>query len=584
MTVFDAVSAHWQLKAPRGTQKRSSVKLSSGGEPTTSPLPSSPSLLEDEEQNPFDLLATQASQQEQVQVEVNADAVKASVDEDEEEDDPERRQHRQAAEFHAQEGARIRATQHVKAEEYEDDDLDELFREIIKGEEGTPQRTRLSTPTSRGSTYIGTASTATRREKRHRLLTEQAGFGDLSTIMDMSFALSSPGANPYADPRTPTKPKDGTASQTPASLVRNIFARPRQSPLNTPSKRQLISPSAVVLPNSKRSFKWTPSPQDREGIKEDREPSPSPRIPEDTKLLEIKVCSAGTTASTPAPPNAQPSPFLSLSNSRSLSPTFKNPTPATTATPALRPKKRVRLSSPSQGAPLSNSQRSVVTAASSATGVSSGQKLSSTAWQFRDVPPTCRRVVGSMVEYGLDPVEYPEPFYSNSVDVPTRVQRFAGRAFKVKGNDASQLQDFESERQSSQQPWLRTKRFAPNRARYGWEFIEPPPSLKSVTAYCDKEDAEGAFILFSYPSCGCGRCHIATCEPDAKEQVWIQVLSAENSERTAEHVCATLGGVRYVMPSITHTSTFPPPAAARPRARRDCGCLLLLSERRRLAA
>lgn len=181
MTVFDAVAAHWPKPAKlTQTQKsRMSIKLSSQNEPSSSPQPSSPPPIDsgEEEPNPFELAVTQASQHERVEAEVNVEAVQSSAVEDDEED-MELRQHEEAAKFHAKEGERFRATQQVKAEEFDENDLDQLFRETVKGDE-TPQRSRLATPTSRGSTEVGTASTGTRREKRYRRLAEQAGFGDL---------------------------------------------------------------------------------------------------------------------------------------------------------------------------------------------------------------------------------------------------------------------------------------------------------------------------------------------------------------------------------------------------------------------
>lgn len=319
--------------------------------------------------------------------------------------------------------------------------------------------------------------------------------------MDTSFTLSSPSQNPYADLQTPTKPKveNGGLHNTPTSLVRNIFARPRQSALDTPSKRT-VSPNAVVLPKSKRSFtKWTPSPQDViNALKQEKEASPSPRMPEQPPLLEIRARDEKQEAAAPEIPNAQASPLLSLPGQHSLSPTMVNPSvmrpSPTAAARELRPKKRVRLSSPTQPSRSSASQHSVVTAASSTTGPSdrsSGQELAKDAWQFHQPPPSRRRVMDTMDKLGLETVEYPEPFYSNELDVPPRNQHFAGRVFKVKGNGVSQLGDFDSRLQHQTNSWLKTKRFEPARARFGWEYVLSPPTQKSVTDYCEQKSAEG---------------------------------------------------------------------------------------------
>jgi DNA polymerase zeta len=97
-----------------------------------------------------------------------------------------------------------------------------------------------------------------------------------------------------------------------------------------------------------------------------------------------------------------------------------------------------------------------------------------------------------MEEYGLDTVEYHEPFYSDPADVPPRPKLFAGRAFRVKTNSVAGLPDFEHQVSPGETPkrWLKTRQIKSVRVQHGWEYALPPPSLRRVVAYCEQEDAD----------------------------------------------------------------------------------------------
>lgn len=525
LTAFEAVSAHWpkpfRAKPTQQSVKQSSVlHRSSSVAPSSSPqLPSSPPLpeIEEEEANPFDVLATQASQDMPAKVEVDSDAVQVAEDEDD--GDPEEQQHKEAVRLRAEEGLRIRATQAVD-EDGDDEELDELLRQAIKGEERTPTRSRSQTPLS-----VGTMSTGRRREQRLRKLTEQAGFGDLSVIMDESFTLSSPSQNPFADPQTPTKqiksqmPASNGSQVTPSSLVRRSFgSRSRTSGFRTariasptPAKP---SPNALVLQESKRSItRWTPSPQSptpktRKAI------TPTPEEP----LSEIKV---GRSSSQKPPPNAQRTPAASmlappsavtmrmlsatLPNTNRSSGSTESPTaskrPLTAAlllddssgskespsSAERRPKKRVRVSSPVVSLTPPQPSQSVP----NGSGSSGGPELDPTSWEYAPRPPTLRAVVDTMTLEGVEPVEYRDPFYSNPEDVPPRPKLFAGRAFRLKGNDVQELRPFEYTTEfTGANTWLKTRRLEQARADYGWEYAPVPPSLRTVIDYCKGKDEE----------------------------------------------------------------------------------------------
>lgn len=233
MTTFQAVSAHWpkppKLKSTqrsRRSDKASSVHIplspthvgsTPPKPPITSPrLPSSatrngslpqglkmetveplnePALLDepeefdsDEEENPFDILNMTQRFPDDVP-EVNPSYIQRNTgpmqEDGDEADDPDRDQqlHEQDAQKHADESARVRATQVQRKEEderseYDDEEIDELFRQTVNGGFSTPTKGRSSasvTPTS-----VGSGSTLTsRRARRDQRMREQAGLGDL---------------------------------------------------------------------------------------------------------------------------------------------------------------------------------------------------------------------------------------------------------------------------------------------------------------------------------------------------------------------------------------------------------------------
>lgn len=228
MTTFDAVTAHWPKQGrPRSTQKsRKSVKASSPAQqssPASNPVkgePSSPANAatspghaagrardyrkgahpadldadSDDEENPFEALAMTQRAPDDVP-EVNPSFISRNVqpagegEEDEgDDDDPDRfrRLHEQDAAKHAEESARFRATQVPKRDqdemsEYDDEELDELFRQTVTGGFSTPTKNRAWNSNNGTPTSVGTSgsSLGSRRAQRDQRLREQAGLGDL---------------------------------------------------------------------------------------------------------------------------------------------------------------------------------------------------------------------------------------------------------------------------------------------------------------------------------------------------------------------------------------------------------------------
>ena len=240
MTTFDAVSAHWPRPPRQSTQKsrrshRSNKATSAAGpssplalftssqtahhEAPSEPLlgsplhdiePSLPLLdiqqaplehdLDDsgsssEEENPFEAFAkTQASQEPDIKVEIDSREVECDVlnEDDLDDEELERQRHADDAKHHAEEGQRFRATQAPtrngdETDEFDDNDLDELFRRTVAGGLSSGH----STPRRRGLNGSSTPSTLTsgsswamesRRGQRDRRMREQAGLGDLRYI------------------------------------------------------------------------------------------------------------------------------------------------------------------------------------------------------------------------------------------------------------------------------------------------------------------------------------------------------------------------------------------------------------------
>nr|XP_018263770.1 DNA polymerase zeta subunit [Kwoniella dejecticola CBS 10117]OBR85928.1 DNA polymerase zeta subunit [Kwoniella dejecticola CBS 10117] len=258
---------------------------------------SSESDSEGEEDNPFEQYAmTQASQHVPIDMDVNTRMISRhpseAEDENRETDDyPD--DEGDNAKRHAEEGAKFRATQMPRKEDkaeikeeaenededgeealfddIDDEDITELIRQNFPGGTGsgqsTPRRTRFGsvpfTPSTRSSaTGLSSGDMSERRAERQRRMMEQAGLGDLDTIMDRSsVSLPSP-RNPWDNrPITPTKPSTPISEKpTPTTLMRNLFAKNRQSsisPLNTPSKNRAAlaydSPNVIMLPPLRRT-------------------------------------------------------------------------------------------------------------------------------------------------------------------------------------------------------------------------------------------------------------------------------------------------------------------------------------------
>ena len=144
-----------------------------------------------DEDNPFELMAlTQSSENGQpFDADVNHHLISragAEVNGDDmDEEDPGREQHRRDARQLAEQGAQFRATQavtHDDDDEFDDDELDELFRQTVAGgwsAASTPRRSRMNqsvTPTTVSRSGGSAASERTRRDKQWR---EAAGLADL---------------------------------------------------------------------------------------------------------------------------------------------------------------------------------------------------------------------------------------------------------------------------------------------------------------------------------------------------------------------------------------------------------------------
>ena len=146
----------------------------------------------DEEENPFEAFAmTQASQGLGIKAEVNSHVIQRDVinEDDIDEEEVDRQRHLDDAKHLAEEGQKFRATQAAplgaeESDEYDDEEIDELFRRTVVG----GSTSGSTTPRRRGVSVSTTPSSATsrsggsieyRRARRDQRLREQAGLGDL---------------------------------------------------------------------------------------------------------------------------------------------------------------------------------------------------------------------------------------------------------------------------------------------------------------------------------------------------------------------------------------------------------------------
>jgi DNA polymerase zeta len=276
----------------------------------------------DEEENPFHLYAmTQVVVESDLKPDINPNLIARQNgcgegdfdigDAEEAEYEAQERRHAEDARMRAEAGVRARASQLPRSEtgddgfddEFDDDELDELFRRTVMpgalSAQTTPRknrqngggpgsgtgtftpttrsggsRTSVDTPSTGGRSGYGAVEMQERRATREMRMRNEAGWGDLSTILDQSSLNgSSPhGSNPYHGGGTRTPPSvpggpDRKASPAPFSgglpsahgektpTHRNPFAKPRTpSPLVTPTKRGVWPPNnTVILPPSRRS-------------------------------------------------------------------------------------------------------------------------------------------------------------------------------------------------------------------------------------------------------------------------------------------------------------------------------------------
>ncbi len=140
-----------------------------------------------EEENPFEAFAmTQASQGADIKVEVNSRVIHRDVinEDDNDDEEVERQRHAEDAKHLAEEGQRYRATQAPvrgdETDEYDDEEIDELFRRTVAGGLSSGQ----TTPRRRGMNGSVTPSGSSgamesRRWRRDQRMREQAGLGDL---------------------------------------------------------------------------------------------------------------------------------------------------------------------------------------------------------------------------------------------------------------------------------------------------------------------------------------------------------------------------------------------------------------------
>ncbi|CAO1623914.1 unnamed protein product [Parajaminaea phylloscopi] len=110
------------------------------------------------------------------------------------------------------------------------------------------------------------------------------------------------------------------------------------------------------------------------------------------------------------------------------------------------------------------------------------------------VPPPSRiEVASSLSLFGLPPVEYQDPFYSNPADVPLHAREYAGRSWRFAAKTIKYLTDFPSLVDPGAHLTRDTKGTAlaqEGRAQALWEYGKPPPTRGEVIHWLDAEEEE----------------------------------------------------------------------------------------------
>lgn len=184
MTAFEAISAHWPKSTRTQRTQKSQWPMPSTAKPMSSHGPPTPPSEDD---NPYEIIATQASQEERVEAEVDTSEVREAQPEEEEED-ARQRAHAEVLRAKAKRGTEFRATQAAKrATQSGQGELDEDYTEEFEllAQHAIDEDEMPTTPSSHASTTPGKSS----RRKVWDRAVQDAGYTNLR-LVDQEVALT----------------------------------------------------------------------------------------------------------------------------------------------------------------------------------------------------------------------------------------------------------------------------------------------------------------------------------------------------------------------------------------------------------
>lgn len=117
-----------------------------------------------------------------------------------------------------------------------------------------------------------------------------------------------------------------------------------------------------------------------------------------------------------------------------------------------------------------------------------GQEVSSSRMFSYFIPPPSRvEVTESLPLFGLPPVEYQDPYYSNPADVPTQAREYAGRSWRFSSKTIKFLPDFPNAFASNNRSLMQDVKGAPlsvaGEPVKVWEYGLPPPPRRRVAEW-----------------------------------------------------------------------------------------------------
>lgn len=140
-----------------------------------------------------------------------------------------------------------------------------------------------------------------------------------------------------------------------------------------------------------------------------------------------------------------------------------------------------------QSSGIGRGSRSTPSASASAVSPPSSSSSTST-WKYAVPAPTSLEVTASMSLFGVPPVEYQDPYYSNPHDVPLHAREYAGRSWRFASKTIRYLPDFPCTAvDESTSKTAAAAAAAPTPRIRTWQYGVPPISRSSVQLWLADE-------------------------------------------------------------------------------------------------